>query len=71
MAEMGIALDVVAAVIGHESSGGKDIHILRRHYVHTDLLELKRDALQRWDHRLKRIVLGEEAAKVVPLPRRA
>jgi integrase len=71
MAEMWIALDVVAAVIGHESSGGKDTHILRRHYVHTDLLELKRDALQRWDHRLKRIVLGEEAAKVVPLPRRA
>ena len=26
---------------------------------------------RRWDHRLKGIVLGEEAAKVVQLPRRA
>jgi integrase len=68
MVEMGIALDVVAAVIGH-TAGDKDTRILRRHYVHTDLLELKADALQRWDHRLKTIVTGEEAAKVVRLPR--
>lgn len=68
MVEMGIALDVVAAVIGH-TAGDKDTHILRRHYVHTDLLELKADALQRWDQRLKAIVTGEEAAKVVRLPR--
>ena len=72
MVEMGIALDVVAAVIGHELElGGRDTRILRRHYVHTDLLERKADALERWDHRLKGIVLGEEAAKVVQLPRRA
>jgi integrase len=67
MVEMGIALDVVAAVIGHES-GGKDTRILRRHYVHTDLLERKAQALQAWDQRLKAIVTGAEAAKVVRLP---
>ncbi len=45
MVEMGIALDVVAAVIGHES-GGKDTRLLLRHYVHTDLLERKAHALR-------------------------
>ena len=67
MVETGIALDVVAVVIGHES-GGKDTRILRRHYVHTDLLERKAHALQVWDERLRAIVTGEEAAKVVRLP---
>jgi integrase len=68
MAEMGVALDVVAAVIGHES-GGKDTRILRRHYVHTDLLERKTHALKAWDERLRAIVTGEERSKVVRLPR--
>jgi integrase len=68
--EMGIALDLVAAIVGHES-GGKDTRTLVRHYVHTDMLERKTHALKAWDDRLKGIVLGEEAAKVVPLPRRA
>ena len=70
LAEMGIALDLVAAIVGHES-GGKDTRTLVRHYVHTDMLERKAHALKAWDDRLKGIVLGEEAAKVVPLPRRA
>jgi intergrase/recombinase len=70
MVEMGIALDVVGAVIGH-AAGDKDTRILRRHYVHTDLLQRKTDALERWDHRLNSIVMGEQAAKVLPLPRRA
>ena len=69
-AEMGIALDLVAAIVGHES-GGKDTRTLVRHYVHTDMLERKAHALKAWDDRLKAIVLGEEAEKVVPLPRRA
>ena len=42
-----------------------------RHYVHTDMIERKAHALKAWDDRPKGIVLGEEAAKVVPLPRRA
>jgi hypothetical protein len=70
LAEMGIALDLVAAIVGHES-GGKDTRTLVRHYVHTDMLERKARALKAWDDRLKAIVLGGEAEKVVPLPRRA
>jgi integrase len=67
MVEMGIALDLVAAIIGHES-GGKDTRTLVRHYVRTDLLERKAHALRAWDERLRTIVTGEEAAKVVRLP---
>ena len=66
LAEMGIALDLVAAIVGHES-GGKDTRTLVRHYVRTDMLERKAHALQVWDQRLRAIVTGEEAAKVVRL----
>jgi integrase len=70
LAEMGIALDLVAAIVGHES-GGKETRTLVRHYVHTDMLERKSQALKAWDDRLKGLVSGEEVAKVLPLPRRA
>jgi integrase len=68
LAEMGIALDLVAAIVGHES-GGKETRTLVRHYVHTDMLERKTHALRIWDERLKAIMTGEEAANVVQLPR--
>jgi integrase len=68
LAEMGITLDLVAAIVGHES-GGKDTRTLVRHYVHTDMLERKAQALRIWDERLKAIVTGEERSKVVRLPR--
>jgi integrase len=68
LAEMGIALDLVAAIVGHEA-GGKMTRTLVRHYVHTDMLERKAHALQAWDERLRAIVAGEEAAKVVRLNR--
>ena len=70
LAEMGIALDLVAAIVGHES-GGKETRTLVRHYVRSDMLERKAHALKAWDDRLKGIVKGEEAAKVVQLPWRA
>ena len=70
LAEMGIALDLVAAIVGHEA-GARETRVLMRHYVHSDMLERKAQALQVWDERLRAIVAGEEAAKVVPLPRRA
>jgi integrase len=66
LAEMGVALDLVAAIIGHES-GSKETRTLVRHYVRTDLLERKAHALKAWNERLKAIVTGEEAAKVVQL----
>jgi integrase len=66
MVEMGVQLDLVAAVVGHEA-GGKDTRKLVRHYVRTDLLERKAHALRAWDERLRTIVMGQEAAKVVRL----
>ena len=66
LAEMGVALDLVAAIVGHES-GGKDTRTLVRHYVQSDMLERKAHALQIWDQRLRAIVAGEEAANVVRL----
>ena len=70
LAEMGIALDLVAAIVGH-ASGGTGSRTLVRHYVHTDMLERKAHALRAWDERLKGIVMGREPAKVMLLPRRA
>jgi integrase len=58
MAEMGIALDIVAAVIGHEM-GAKDIRTLSRHYLRTDLIDRKQMALETWDARLMAIIAGD------------
>jgi integrase len=66
LAEMGIALDLVAAIVGHEA-GGKETRTLVRHYVRTDMLERKAHALRTWDERLKAIVAGAAAATVVRL----
>jgi len=64
LAEMGTALDLVAAVVGHES-GVKETRTLVRHYVHSDLVERKAHVLRIWDARLQDIVAGREANKVV------
>jgi integrase len=69
LAEMGIALDLVAAIVGHEA-GARETRVLVRHYVRSDMLERKAQALKTWDDRLKAIVAGEQAAKVVRLPGR-
>jgi hypothetical protein len=68
LAEMGVALDLVAAIVGHET-GARETRVLVRHYVRTDMLERKAHALRTWDERLKAIVIGREAAKVVQLNR--
>ena len=44
LAEMGVSLDVVAAVVGHEA-GGRETRTLVRHYVRTDLIQRKREVL--------------------------
>jgi hypothetical protein len=46
---------------------GKETRTLVRHYVHTDLIERKAHVLRAWDERLRDIVAGREAAKVVRL----
>jgi len=57
MAEMGLPLDVVAALVGHESSN-RDTRTLVKHYVHTDLLQRKTAVLAAWDQRMLEIVSG-------------
>ena len=46
LAEMGVALDLVAAVVGHEA-GGRETRTLVRHYVRTDLIERKTQCIAR------------------------
>ena len=71
LVEMGIALDLVAAIVGHESSG-KDTRTLVRHYVRTDMLERKAHALRAWDERLRQIVSGQaRLANVVEIRQHA
>jgi integrase len=55
LVDLGFSLEVVAAVLGHEA-GGKDVRTLVRHYVRSDLVERKRQALQSWDARLRQIL---------------
>ena len=69
MAKLGISLDIIAAVIGHEP-GGKDLRVLVKHYLHDEFVERKAHALKTWDKRLKAIVAGEAAANAVRLSRR-
>lgn len=56
--ELGIAYDLVAAVLGHEV-GDKQTRTLVKHYVRSDLLPQKRLALEAWDRRLCAIFSGE------------
>lgn len=63
MVELGVHIDVVAAVIGHET-GSSNSRTLLRHYVHTDRIEQKRDALSIWDQRLLEIVRGAQVVQL-------
>ena len=53
--ELGCALDLVAAILGHET-GGRDVRTLTRHYVRTDLIPQKREALLTWDKRVSELI---------------
>ena len=59
LVDMGLPLEVVAAVIGHEA-GGKETRTLVRHYIRTDQIERKVQVLRAWDERLQAIVAGRE-----------
>lgn len=56
LTEMGTALDLVAAVIGHDT--GRETRTLVRHYVRTDLIERKAAVLGAWDGRIREIIGG-------------
>lgn len=58
MDEMGIALDTIATVVGHQR-GSKDTRVLIRHYSRPRLDERIEAALSAWDGRLRSIVDGK------------
>jgi integrase len=64
MAKLGISLETVAMVIGHEAGDGT--RTLARHYLPDDFLDRKADALAKWERRLQAI-LTSETGKVLPL----
>ena len=66
MVELGISLDLVAAIVGHEA-GGRDTRTLVRHYVRTDLIERKRAALEAWDRHLVAIIEGKTGSNVTQI----
>jgi integrase len=69
MDEMGIALDTIAAVIGHQR-GTRDTRTLVRHYSRPRLDERVEAALTAWNARLREIVDGRAgSANVVPIRR--
>ena len=66
MAKLGLPLDLIATVLGHEAGGGSETRTLRKHYVHDDFVDRKATALAAWDPRLRAILTGD-SGKVVPL----
>jgi integrase len=66
LTEMGVALELVAAVVGHDA-GNRETRTLVRHYVRTDLIERKLHTLRMWDERLRDIFDGRAVAKAVRL----
>jgi integrase len=65
---MGVSLDLIAAIVGHESFSGRETKTLIRHYLRTDKLERKRTALEAWDARMRAILSGANAVEnVIPL----
>jgi integrase len=50
LAELGVPLELIAAIVGHEA--GKEQRILVRHYVRAQRLDAKTEVLSAWDERL-------------------
>jgi integrase len=66
VAQLKLPLELVATAVGH-TAGGSQTNTLVRHYVHDDFVDSKASALGRWDRRLRQILSGEAAGKVIPL----
>ena len=64
LAEMAVPLELVAALVGHES-GAKEVRTLVRHYVKSDQIERKKAALEAWDKRLRAIISAQPTAENV------
>jgi integrase len=59
MAKLGIGLETIAMVIGHDT-GAPATRTLARHYLPDDFLDRKTHALAAWDRRLRAILAGED-----------
>ena len=59
MAKLGLPLELIATVLGHEAGGGSETRTLRKHYVHDPFIDRKAHALATWDRRLRAILAGE------------
>lgn len=66
MDELGIALDTIAAVVGHQR-GTRDTRTLIRHYSRPRLDERLEAALTAWDARLRGIIEGRTEDNIVKL----
>ena len=69
MYELGIAKDVIGAIVGHGGEDEKSARVLIRHYLKSDLIARKRQALEIWDGRLKAIISGQVPVDNVVPPR--
>jgi integrase len=66
MAKLGLPLEHIATVLGHEASGGAETRTLRKHYVHDPFINQKMHTLRKWDQRLRAILAGEaEPSRVI------
>jgi integrase len=61
MYELGIAKDVIGAIVGHGGEDEKSARVLIRHYLKSDLIARKRQALEVWDAYLGAIVAGRNS----------
>ena len=59
---MGVSIELIAAIVGHDSAVNRQAKTLVRHYLRTDKLKQKRAALEAWSRRLAAVVAGEEHA---------
>ena len=72
MDEMGIALDTIAAVVGHQR-GSRNTHTVIGHYSRPRLDDRVEAALVAWDARLRAIIEGETEVtngNVLPMRKR-
>ncbi len=68
MYELGIAKDVIGAIVGHGGEDEKSARVLIRHYLKSDLIARKRQALEIWDAHLRAIISGQVPVdNVVPM----
>jgi hypothetical protein len=56
LVDLGISMEVTAAVLGH-AVGGAKLATLRRHYVRTDYIEPKRRAFEAWSQRIEGLII--------------